>query len=519
MVSAIISRRRFLQQVTTASLVLPALGQKSYSQIVKLAATSNSSGWTVFTPSADTQIIYVSSSAGNDRTGVVGDIKHPYKTLAAGRARLRNGKPDWLLLKKGDTWTDEHFGYIGLSGRSPIEPIVFGSYDPSQPGVVDPAIVGGSRPLIKTNPSISEVGIGGRYRSAFNFIAIIGLEFYAYTRDPNNPSYNAVTVGKGPHAAFIFYGAYNWILVENCKCSFYITPTVQGPISSTNTFRMRRCVITDSYSNSSHSQGLYIQDCANPYLEENLFDRNGWNAGVSGAGPNIFNRNVYIEQSCGPITAVGNMSFNSSAEGFQFRTGGTITDNLSALNSNGFDLGHQLDGDGAPAIHVSNVTNNVIMLAHDIPGTGPRGQGILMYQCASSGSGIHVNNNIIANLGAHSDGGSMGIGIDSLSTNCDVTNNIIFNWNASGNVGIVNRGKGNTVSPNVIDMIGANKQGPPEPFPDPTRTVDTYYGSIGGSPPTLAGFIAAASRQSKDNWNEALTAHAVNNYIRAGFGR
>src|SRR6478735_7701128 len=101
-----ISRRRFLQHVTAASLATPAFGQPSLQTIQSF----DGAGWTVFAPSADTRIVYVSSSTGDDRTGVIGNLDHPYKTLAAGRSRLRNGKPDWLLLKKGDTWTNEAFG-------------------------------------------------------------------------------------------------------------------------------------------------------------------------------------------------------------------------------------------------------------------------------------------------------------------------------------------------------------------------------------------------------------------------
>ena len=72
---------------------------------------------------------------------------------------------------------------------------------------------------------------------------------------------------------------------------------------------------------------------------------------------------------------------------------------------------------------------------------------------------------------------------------------------------------------NVQDINGANNLGGPEPFPNPGRTVGTYYDSIvGSSGHTSFDFIAAARKQSKDNWNPALTAAAVNDYIRAGFG-
>ena len=57
---------------------------------------------------------------------------------------------------------------------------------------------------------------------------------------------------------------------------------------------------------------------------------------------------------------------------------------------------------------------------------------------------------------------------------------------------------------NVKDATGANNLGAPEPFPDPGRTVGTYYDSIvGSSGHTSFDFIAAARRQSKDNWNPA----------------
>ena len=69
------------------------------------------------------------------------------------------------------------------------------------------------------------------------------------------------------------------------------------------------------------------------------------------------------------------------------------------------------------------------------------------------------------------------------------------------------------------DATGANNLGAPEPFPNPGRTVGTYYNSIvGSSGHTSSDFIAAARGQSKDNWNPALTAAAANDYIRAGFG-
>jgi len=53
-------------------------------------------------------------------------------------------------------------------------------------------------------------------------------------------------------------------------------------------------------------------------------------------------------------------------------------------------------------------------------------------------------------------------------------------------------------------------------FTDPTRTVESYYSSLGGDG-TFEGFIEEARQQSKANWNPAYTASAVNDYVREGF--
>src|SRR5262245_47418917 len=74
-------------------------------------------GWTVFTPSADTRIIYVSNSVGNDVNNGLSP-NTPVKSLSRGMSLLRKNRPDWLLLKKGDTWTNQVLGQIKVSGRS-----------------------------------------------------------------------------------------------------------------------------------------------------------------------------------------------------------------------------------------------------------------------------------------------------------------------------------------------------------------------------------------------------------------
>src|SRR5262249_12999427 len=103
----------------------------------------------------------------------------------------------------------------------------------------------------------------------------------------------------------------------------------------------------------------------------------------------------------------------------------------------------------------------------------------------------------------------------------DISNNIEYKWRQFIELTwISNPNAVNYSGYNVQDVTGLNALGAPEPFPDPNRTVGTYYDTLVGSPGhTSQDFIKAARQQSKDNWNPALTANAVNNYIRAGFGK
>jgi hypothetical protein len=225
------------------------------------------------------------------------------------------------------------------------------------------------------------------------------------------------------------------------------------------------------------------------------------------AAGNIFNRNVYLLANNSQVTARGNISTNSAAEGAQFRSGGTITNNLFVQNSDGFDLGH-LQGD--PTITAATATMNVILNSGDITtvpsGQGPRSQGIVVVSASSSG--IQINNNIVAHA-AGSITNRSGLSLDSTVSGISVTNNIVCDWANP----IADSGSGNTTSPNVTQASNCNGLG----YPNPNRSVGSYDTTLGG-PGTLADYLTRARGLSKDNWNIGLLANAVNTYIRAGFG-
>ena len=76
-------------------------------------------GWTRLEPSADSRLIYVHASAGDDESALVYAVDDvdigsdptrpvgsvlPFSSIEAARQHLRKGKPDWLLLARGEHW-------------------------------------------------------------------------------------------------------------------------------------------------------------------------------------------------------------------------------------------------------------------------------------------------------------------------------------------------------------------------------------------------------------------------------
>lgn len=486
--------------------------------------TVGSDGWTVLCATSGTGTCNASatgtqtgtcytavSTAGNDGTCTASTTSAGAQaasclTLSKGKSLLRDGKPDWLMLNKGDTWTDQTLGALTVSGVSATAPILITSYG------------AGARPLIKTKASVGDFCLGST-GSKGDYVAMVGIECYSYTRNPDDPGFNAGTVSDTQQGFWWLpspSSSFHWALLEDNKFSFYDITAVQlQPPSLTSTFRMRRNVIVNNYELSSiaHSQGIYIEGVGTPYFEENIWDHNGWNATVSGGERTIFNRNVYIADNNGPATVLGETNTQSASEGVQLRSGGMISNNLFVLNSSGFDVGQQ----GSPTITTATAYHNVVLQSDDISPSLIRGQGLQVFQ--ASGAGIQVTYNLIAHITPGAGQFGWCFLLDATTTSVVLANNTCFDWPVE--FGILDNGSGNTKTPNCIDLNGTNNNPGGtcsiEPFPTPTRTIATYLTSISIAPATTANFIALSRAQSKDNWNPLLQASAVNIYIRGGF--
>ncbi|MAX52582.1 MAG: hypothetical protein CMH22_11430 [Methylophaga sp.] len=300
----------------------------------------DSNGWSIITPDTETRIVYVSSTEGNDslaRPYLSAEVNDPfnpsgiraYRTIKAAYSQLRNGKPDWILLKKGDTF--ELNDRIWLkSGKSQSAHLVFGAYG----NVTD------KRPIVDSGFSDVITGIKDR-----SFVTLTGIEFYASKRDPKSSNFVGWDVDTNSPKVFsnIAGNGIKGLHIENNRFNFYGLAVsisgVEGGIVQNIVFR--RNEIMNSYSTAGHSQGLYMYLTDSVLVEENIFDHNGWYQQRPSNIPmntkkygyaTYFNHNVYIGNSTNLIIQ-NNLSSRSSSIGMKFASNSDKNTNLDSINS------------------------------------------------------------------------------------------------------------------------------------------------------------------------------------------
>lgn len=501
------------------SFVLPAAGGAAVAQ-----------DWTVFTPSPDSRVIYVSSSTGNDSNNGLSQ-QSPKKTLAAGYGLLRDGYPDWLLLKSGDTW-NERFASWNKSGRSTNEMMRLGSYG------------AGERPRLLTGASTGfEASVGSPKAN----LAITDVYFMADGYNGSNGAPYGITV----------YGPWSNLLIENCRVEGYFTNVaLQGAESARmSNLRVRRNVILDAHKvgPDGHAQGLIIGHTNGGLIEGNLLDHNGWKPSV-GAMPTIFRHNVYLNpDNTTGLTVRANIVAQGAASGL--RSSGEVCEN-NLLLANPVNL--VVAGD------VRVMRNNVTLDSRDLTSNDPRGFGASI----RGANNLDFHHNIFAHRFNPGYFNVAAIDIGSNTSGLQVHDNIVYKWNPAGaNVGqavtFADSPSGISIRNNVFQQNSGGRlvwdnsglasyslQGNKyfstnsQPFhknadqnfsqwvsatgesgsaytqvsmPNPDRSIATYAQSLGlaGS---IEAFMAEARKQSKANWRPQFTAEVINNYIRAGMG-
>ncbi|MDC3954843.1 right-handed parallel beta-helix repeat-containing protein [Polyangium jinanense] len=523
-------------------------------------------GWTHFEESADTQKIYVSSSDGDDNNDGLSPEK-AVKTIAKGKQLLRDGFPDWLLLKRGDAW-NEGLGTWTLSGRGTTEPMLVSTYGDA---VARPLLETGAKRGLYADPGVT-----------LQHLAFVGIHFHANTRDPASPDF----VGPAGDEGVMWLAKGGDLLFEDLMIQSYTgNISIQGIQGKINNVRVRRSVIVDAYDiedpdpneTLDDSEGLYAMNVDVLVLEGNVFDHNGWNADVPGANATLYNHNVYIQSSCSKVTIRGNITTRAASHGIQARAGGVVDKNLVIDNPIGFSYG-LTNGSATPVPGgvTGTVTGNVVGDAGDITAAEARGIGI---QIGNIKSAV-VENNILAH-DKTAGGNHIAFELtrkydpmqvpDEAISDLTIRNNVVYDWRGGirfSTTALTNvKVEANDVqSPlrgeelvrffnqdfNAGVTFGQNRWFSSVPdkswfefgpeatgisftewvsksketestntavsYPDPERKLGTYHASL-GKEATFEAYIAEARKQSRYNYRYEYTAEGPITYIRAGFGK
>ncbi len=558
-------------RILAGAVVLMALGAVCHAEPERWLPVDKD-GWTVFTPSADTRLVYVSSSAGDDAMGAayapgaaavgadpfhpVGPV-HAFRTMAAAQKLARDGFPDWVLLRRGDSW---HEAPNVVSGRSASEPSLIDAYGD------------GPRPLL--------LGAGIRLPNrGFRYVALAGLDVYYAERDPHSPDYVSPRKGgSGLSLNLAGNAKAHHLLVEDCAFRMTRGLVLQernAPVGTLHDIVFRRNLVLDSYPvGRRRCQGMFAYQVDRMLLEENVFDHDGWSddVPVTGGRATIFNHDTYFSE-CSDIVFRGNMFLRASSIGNKWKSNNpgqshdvVLDDNLYVEGEIGLSIGGNTD---APLRFVNyRVTNNVML---DIGRARPTGRTLALYIGMTDWDGGLVANNCLLHQASDEVRNSRAISVGGASTrNVVIRDNVIYGIKTTRS-GIVLKGapdqhditlSGNAVQFPRVGSRPAAAEGPLAGFvlrgntyfssrpagewfsvdgdacdlnawvqktgekdavnrriayPDPDRTTETYMASL-GKPGTFAAFLVAVRDQRKGHWDPALTAAAVNDYVRAGFG-
>lgn len=437
--------------------------------------------WTTLIPSADTRKVYVSHSIGlNTNDGL--SESTPKKTIAAGIALLRTGFPDWLLLKAGDTWTNQSLGSWSKSGRSLTEPMVVTSYG------------SGARPRILTGTNSALMVFNSTPKSFLSFVGL-HLEPHTYT-------------GTQGTTGILWLAPADGILFEDCFVTGYKDNfVIQKDSGSINDFKIRRCVIVDAWSaTSSHSQGVYALGVNGLLIEESVFDHNGWKESVGPA--TVYNHNTYLED-CSDTILRRNLFLRSSSIGNKFTSSTAGASKNCVVEDNFYlegEVGISAGGNSSSALRFVNMSikDNVMM---NIGRTHPTNRDLAWYLEVKDWDGGVIDGNLFLHqtlqdncFGIRFGGGS--------ERNILVKHNIFFNLRGSDLL------QGETGRTGFVFENNDFQNSNLSSYANPYRDELSYAHWVSGD-----SLIVESRFQSKSFWRPAYTAPFINGYIRQGYGR
>lgn len=469
-------------------------------------------GWSVVTESPDTVKIYVSSSEGNDANDGLSEAT-AVASLAVGYDKLRDGYPDWLLLKRGDQWFEDRFtAEWTKSGRNEQERLVVSTYGDANAARPDVAYSGS----IVVNEAVDV---------PCSYVAFIGLHLRNHVADPTSADYDPAVIPmaeeNGSGIEWREEGAY--VLVEDCKIRGFSNGVLafNREDDTCDHFQIRRCQIIDN-----RGQGMLVRGQSHFLVEECLIDRNGWrvdrDSDVKEYAASTKKHNCYITNlNVHDVIFRGNVISRAGSHGVHFRPGGIFEDNLMIDNPISFETGYPNNIGEAGTVHDITVSckRNVILHGIDINSTMNRGSAIIVKDCSQA----DIEDNIVAYCVSR-DTNTYFIQLleqyGGIVRGVTLKNNIAYDWVK----GIRLLG-----TPEILENSGNYLWDIADPGPGnfkseetnwvAPRTIWDYQRTLlpKGEFRRVSGFLNLARQQSKRNWDTRFQAADVISYVQGGF--
>ncbi|BAZ43128.1 hypothetical protein NIES4102_01240 [Chondrocystis sp. NIES-4102] len=368
-------------------------------------------------PGSNSRVIYVSTLGTDNNNGL--SANSPIKSLSKAISLTRRNSPDWIVLKRGETFNDS-FGVLAYrAGEQPLggnlveSPMVITSYGEST-----------KRPIVQPGKN-SGIDLWGSFRN----ITISGLEF---RQQP----------GQGGIAIRTLYEGTNYVIHNNYIDGFALAINLQGQATNNQWFRNTiikdNILVNSASSGEGHSQAIFAQDYQVLSITGNVIDTCGWYKDRNGKladsrAATIFNHCIYLQSGSDRATIRENIITRASSHGLQARSGALVEANVFARNpiqmfisSKGYN--------GISNKQAMVARNNVVLEGNDINDLQQRGTGIQHNNAYNA----YYENNIIAHLLSPSKYNKNALDIvcrtddvhTSITDECksNFSHNFIYNW-------------------------------------------------------------------------------------------
>lgn len=462
-------------------------------------------GWTII-PSAGGRTIFVSSSSGNNANDGLSEGS-PKATVLAGLALMRSDQPDWLYLKRGDTFDISATARIDTNGGPNANAMS-----------VITAYGTGPRPVLLYN----KLWHGASTNGLKNF-AITDLDFYNPRNDPSSGEFIGLqdTIGLQIAEGAVAAGVAGNILWEGNRIRYHSSGS--HSLGTEPTYRISGVTIRRNVFDENIEFGLLMDFCTDVLIEENCFSYNGWHArtvrtqGLYCTGctnityrKNLFHRN-------------GNMSIKLSSNYKEGCSDVLEEDNVFSRGMRGYGHADYYPERWDPATeysHIRGVTQRNVMLhtEKDIPPGGS-------YQSVGLNIGNMKDWRFEKNCFIHNDeniaGGAIFAFANHLSDpfprseNITAIDNVVHNWQST----LYNQ-TGSYIE-NIGHAINFTQQNnltirDPSYYPDATRDLGKYNAYLGGNDDE-DDMVDIARAMDRSNWDPNYSGGSIANWILRGF--